>query len=200
MTQLSTLKLWMGIPDTADDELLKLLISGVSVAAEKAMDRIVLTKAGQDSYSDYFCVQSGERLFRLRAYPVSAVVSVWSCADDVHVWDSTTLLASTEYWLEKDGDNGVIWFQTGVLLDNVSEGLKVTYRGGMAATAAAFETAYADIAQAIRQQIKHEWVARKSAGATSFNTATGSLMWAFDEDWLPEVKAILTANKRKVLV
>lgn len=162
------------------------LISRVSAQAERFMNRSVQTTSRTVQYD----VRAGQLEFWLPAYPITSITSIYS--DSLRSFGSETLVASTDYYY--DATNGLLSFEA--MPSSGRGSLKITYTGGMAATAAAFVTAYPDIAEAVDQQVVFLWSRRRSVGLTSVSEANGSISVVENAALLPEVKAILSSHRR----
>lgn len=171
------------------------IITGVSNAAEQFMNRKVLAEAT----TEYFDVAPYQKVFRLKAFPVTAVTSVAFDLDQA--WGSTTLLtATTDYWSALYEPRGVleIRYALNTWDDTYGRALKVVYTGGMAATAAAFIAAFPDISNAIDQQVAYFWHQRNNLGVTSITSEFGTSVNMMPTDWLPAVRSVLERHKRQV--
>ena len=142
--------------NAADDALIGTLITGVSMQIEKFLDRHVESKARTERLD----VLPGQTTLFLKGYPVSSVTSLKNDSE----WDfgSSTELATTLY--NVDTDEGEINFKRNTLLQPGQKVIQVTYTGGMAATTAAFITAFPDIAYAADQQVSFMFRRRTSQG------------------------------------
>lgn len=76
--------------------------------------------------------ECGQRVFQLRAYPVSAIVSVKTHPDgDFDAADAVTL-AATDYALFQQGRTGQLMLRERAALFDGPQTLQVTYQGGLA--------------------------------------------------------------------
>ena len=167
------------------------LTSAVSEWSRRAvvvLDREVST----GTFTVYLDVRPGQQAFSLKAYPVTSVVSV---TEDTSREFTGSTVAATNYSCQTSA---------GILrLDNYwptggPGTLKVVYRGGMAATAAAFATAYPDISGAIDSQVVYAYERKASHGRTSVSAGPGSVQYEGAMDWLPHVKQTLLSYRRVI--
>ena len=150
------------------------LLTGVSAACEGVMDRHAESGV---SRTEYFDVYPGQRVFSLRAYPVASVTSVHFDPEQ-SFGSETALTVATDYANPALDVNGFLILKT--TLDAMTDyplprALKVIYTGGMAASAAAFVTAFPDIAGAVDRQVIYEWKRRNDAGVVSVSDASGTV-------------------------
>ena len=166
--------------------ILQRFLTRVSASAEKLMNRDALVQ----SRTQQLDVMPGQREFLLPAWPVTSITTIH--ADVLRDFGSETLIASGDYYTET---------AAGLLVLDVVVGqgrgvLKVVWTGGMAATAAAFVTAYPDIAEAIDEQVAHIWQRRRGPGLISETMAGGSIATTELVQWLPQVKDTLLDHRR----
>jgi hypothetical protein len=112
-----------------------------------------------DDYTEQLNRWDTQRMIHLRAYPIVSVSEVKSAAD----WDfdSVTAIDSSDY--DIDEENGILRFKPGIL-DSGARSLKVTYNGGLEATAAAVETNHPSLAVACYLIVDHIWRRRRDLG------------------------------------
>lgn len=167
-----------------EDALLDQLIVAASAMAESYMRRTAL--AG--TYTEYFDVPQFITAIQLKAWPLTSITSVYN--DSARSYGSSTLLDSTGYAAQLE--TGLLCFD--YYLATGLRSLKVTYIGGMAATADAFVTAYPDIAHAVEMQVVHEFRRRKdsldgssaSLGVGSFLPSGGVVLLNYTKDILDQ--------------
>lgn len=178
-------------PDNAETEIAAVLAS-VSAAVETYLNRY--TEA--TSRTEYLDVDPYQRVFRLRASPVSAVSSVYF--DEEQAFGSETALVASDYYLPTLDATGrlVMRFALNSGADPIPRAVKVTYTGGMAASASAFVTAYPDIAGAVDVQTSHEWQRRNALGVTSVSYPDGTTASLSFDRWIPSVKQVLDYHRR----
>lgn len=173
-----------------------ILVSTVSAAVERYLDRGMQTAAR----TEYFDVTNDQRVFALKAYPVSSVTGVWF--DVEQTWDATTELSSAEYRSPVYDPRGLltlsipqkIYITPGV--DVAYRAMKVSYTGGMAADTNAFIAAFPDIAGAVDHQVAYLWHRRNELGLASVSGDAGSVSPGA-ESWLPWVKTVLDQYRRR---
>lgn len=173
-----------------------LLITSVSVAVEKYLDRVIQTA----TRTEYFDVTNDQRVFALKAFPVSAVTGVWF--DEEQTWGSDTEMGTDEWRSPVYDPRGLltlavpqkVYITPGV--DVAYRSLKVTYTGGMAADTNAFVAAYPDVAGAVDFQVAYLWHRRNELGLASVSGDAGSVSIGADA-WLPWVKIVLEQYRRR---
>ena len=174
------------------------LLTSVSAAVESLLDRYVLSGTVR---TEYFDISPAQRVFSLRAYPVASITGAWF--DTEQAFGTETALTSGTDFANPVLDDGGL-FILKVALDTQSDfilprALKVTYTGGMAATAAAFVTAYPDLAAAVDRQCIHEWKRRNSPGALS-EAGLGGTVTVPEVNLLRSVREIINRHRRHALV
>lgn len=170
-----------------EDALLDQLIVAASAMAESYMRRTAAT----GTYTEYFDVRALQRHVQLKAFPLTSITSVYN--DSARSYGSETLLASTGYAAQLE--DGRLCFD--YYLTQGLRALKVTYVGGMAATADAFVTAYPDIAHAVEMQVVHEFRRRKDAmDGSSASLGVGSFLPVGSVTLLSYTKDILDRYAR----
>lgn len=178
-----------GSASTAADAEIAAILATVSGAVERYLARGVESMAR----TEYFDVEPCTRLIRLHAFPVTVLTSVHFDPDQA--FGSSTALTSTDYTNPVLDDQGLMTFR----FPFVSVGrraLKVVYTGGMAASAAAFVTAYPDIAGAVDTQTSHEWQRRNALGMSSVSYPDGTTASLSFDRWIPSVKQVLDYHRR----
>ncbi len=177
---------------TANATIVDQLIAVVSARVEAFLDRHVESAAR----TEYLDVAWGQRIFILRAYPVTAVTGVWY--DPYQAWASTSAVDTDEYRSPIYGGGPILSIdrRLNYSWENVQDrALKVTYTGGMAADDIAFIAAYPDIAGAVDQQIVYEYQRRRDLGAQSIAGDAGNVTHAAGA-WLPSVLDVLNRHRR----
>jgi len=192
LTTLARVKLAIEKSLTTDDSALSQLISEVSAAAEREMNRAAETKARTeffDTLTNLVWVQS----VPLLGYGDSACVITKVSYDVSWVWPTTSVVDATSYYL--DLKTGLLYFRRGFSAG--PRALKVEYTGGMEGTAADFVAAYPDIAQAVEQQVVHLWQTRGHLGLQSVNFEGGAISSGQESArWLDYPKRILKFYRR----
>ena len=172
--------------DTSDDTLLQVLLSRVSEAAAKYLNR----KATSETTTEQLDVDAGQRTFHLKGFPVTSITTVKSATD--RDFSSASAIDSGDYY--SDGDAGLLHMDYSTA---AGRGVfQVVYVGGMAATAAAFVTAYADIADAIDEQTAFYYQRRQAVGVRSENMGGGSYSVSTLDGWLSSVLSVLDTHRR----
>lgn len=188
MTTKARVKALVGFTaDTTYDALIDGWIAQISAAVEKAMNRVALAAA----QIEYFNVNDGQTTFFMNATPVTAWTEV---NNDVNrSFASGTVVSSDSY--ATDDDIGMLQFHRVYVVPGPKV-LKVSYTGGMAASTAAFITAFPDIAGAIDAQVAYHVQRRAQLGATSFSADGGSVSVDDPTKWLPPLKRAVDQHRR----
>lgn len=169
------------------DTFIGSLIDLYSKAAEVLLRRTVTTA----TYTETLDVEPGQQIFRLKAFPVSAVSSV---INDV-TWDFDGSAVSSDYYRTKDsGARGVLMFRS-YPLSFGDEALQVIYRGGMATTVTAFVAAYPVIAQAVEMQIVYHLQRKEKLGGTTYSQGGSSVLYEKPIGWLDYAKELLSTER-----
>lgn len=173
---------------TDASDALAQLIAEVSATAERFLDR----QAQSGSTVEYHDVEPGKLVYRLRAYPVTAVASVY--LDPDQSFGAATALTSTDYYSPIVDPAGV--FQLRLCPSFAAPAsLKITYTGGMAADADAFVLAFPALAMAIEQQVIWQWKTRNTMGILNLSDGLGTVALP-QVDFLPSVKQVLSMYRR----
>lgn len=177
-------------PPASFQTVVNQLIAGVSAAVEAYLQRSIEST----SRVLYLTVDSGSRMFQLPAFPVSTITSIYF--DVTQTFDSSTLLTSSDYFNPTLGASGLLVFKYPLLVPygTAPGALKVTYTGGMAASADSFITAYPDIAHAVDLQVAYLYHTRNMVGTVSTSGDSGAIALS-PTDWLPEVRTVLDRHR-----
>lgn len=138
LTSLNRVKNALGVTSTDNDAALSRLVSTASNRIAFYLRRegaIQLT-----TYTEYFSPYRDQSVFRLKAYPVTSITSIYT--DSTGLYNgSQALVASTDYII--GADNKTVWFNHTAGINNpllsptyagvYPKSLKVTYIGGIAA-------------------------------------------------------------------
>lgn len=163
------------------------LITDWSTRAEKILNRQVATA----TYTEYLDVEPGQRVFSLRAYPVSSIVSVTS---DANREFTGATIAATEFSCQTG--TGMLRIDS-YSLDTGPGALKVILVGGMApSSAASFAAVYPDIASAIDMQVQYHFERKASLGKTAVSVGGDNVSYLGPLDWLPQARAVLMSHRR----
>lgn len=181
-------RLGLGDADTEHNTLLTTILTNVSGRIERFLNRTLET----GSVTRIFDVADGQRVFSLKAYPVSAITSVKN--DTEWDWSGTSAMDSSYY--QENAASGVLYFWANVLVPGY-QALQVIYSGGMAADADALIAAYPDLSEAGINQVVYEFNHRDSIGIPTLVAAGGaSLSFVQDSDLLPSVRGALKSLRR----
>jgi len=190
LTTADRLKTFLDVSGSGEDTLLGYLVTAISAQVEAYLDRYVEST----SRTAYLDVEEGQRVFGLRGYPVTSVSSLRHDID--WTFASTDELATTDYTVL--GDDGLLQIPAYDLAAG-PRALKITYTGGMAASAAAFYAAYPDAELAVWYQAGYAFERRKFLIDGSAAVAGSSVGFQAPE-LLAEVKELLRPYRRLVVV
>jgi hypothetical protein len=175
----------------SEDALIAQMITATSAAAEAFLDRAALAAA----QTEYLDVEAGQTTWSLRAFPVTTFTS--ANYDPDQSWSAATALASTDYYDPTKGRTDALRLRVPLLsgTPDVVEyaSLKIVYTGGMAATTAAFVSAYPDLALAVELQVVHDYQRKLDIGTVTDITPRASQVADF---WIDEAKALLLPHRR----
>lgn len=188
LTTATRVKTYLEGADTSKDAVLAQIITGVSARIERYLNRHVEAVERVEFYDLDF----GQRRIFLRGYPVTEVDSIYNDPIDQD-FAASSLIAADDY--VTDLTNGVVSFHLTRPLTG-PRALKVTYTGGMGANAAAFITAFPEIALAAEWQVVHEFHNRNAPGASSVSIGGASVALVSGLDLLPIVKQALDGHRR----
>jgi len=174
--------------DATQDALLADMISGVSARFEGELGGRLLSLEARTIQVD---VEPNQREFSLPAWPISASPAAQFRSSSDRDF-SGTAIGTADYYLQ--ADVGRVSFDVG--LDRGRGTLEIIFTGGIAATAAAVETNYPDIADAVRKQVVYEFERRDNLGQSSNTVGTVSRAWTGVVDWLPEVQSVIEHYRR----
>lgn len=136
LTSLNRVKNALGVTSTDSDAVLSRLISAASKRIAFYLRREDAIKL--ESRPQYFNPTRGQSIFRLKAYPVASIASVYSDSTGLYT-GSQSLIAATDYLI--GADNKTLWFNSTAGINNpllqafggvYPKSLKVTYTGGLA--------------------------------------------------------------------
>lgn len=178
--------------DSQHDDILERMIRAASAKVETYLRRKVL----KESTTEYFDVDPGQRLFSLKAYPVTSITTVHN--DTAWTYGSDTLVSSSAYTF--DTDTGLLYVDNFYLITG-HRALKVVYLGGMATTTTAFVATqdYGNIVDATERQVCFLFNMRGKEGTTAISAATGNVTWIGSTDLTDGVKKDLDEFRRVVL-
>jgi len=192
LVSLADVKLRLNI-DTEQEENDSLLAYLITIASGEVED--FLNRAVEiDDFTEYFDVVGKNEQYSLKAYPVTALTNVWNDPD----WDYDSGTAISTDYIKTNDATGILYVSKYVLLDGF-QALKVSYSGGMAATAAAFKTAYPTLYDACVRHVCYLKQTAKHIGATNVTSHSGNVSFARQEQFLPDVKKILSKHQRRLL-
>ena len=158
LTDLASVKAWMGRTDSEADAQLTELIVSVEKAIERHLGRPVLVASRTEVVAR---TRQFERSFRLEANPVSSITSVK--IDTSRDFTSATATDPTSYTF--DPESGMVWFDF-----DLPEGrrhIEVVYSGGLAADVTTIKSSYPDLHHAANLQVGHEHQRRNTPGSTA---------------------------------
>lgn len=188
LTDRASVKTIMGIDGTSRDAEIDLQIRAVSGLIAQYCGRADALESR--SRVEVHDVSPGQRVWQLRAYPVTSITDVR------HDWNrefgASTVLDDDTYTVREDaglltmdyalvGFGGRRWAQT----------LQVTYVAGLASTLVGLRSGYADIELACQYQVQHN-LKRKEGDPGQSTVNVGGVSRSMPAlDLIPEVKALL---------
>lgn len=178
--------------------LFRQLILAVSAQVEKFLGRDVQKR----TLTEYLTVSSYQRVFHLRAYPVTSVTSVSFDPDQEFAAD-TALDAGDDFLSPALDQSGLLTIRSDLWVGSepARNALRVVYVGGMAADVESFVTLYPDIAGAVDQQVAFNYHRRNSNGMQSLASEMGSVI--VQEPPMPgilsSVRSVLERHRRVVI-
>jgi len=178
LASLDDVKSFLEMSDTTYDDLLTIILTGVSARIETFLNRDLY----KEERTRYF--NAGRRIFYLPAYPIdlTATLSVWF-DDDLQDLDDDYFVWETE---------GLIEFYVAPLYSEPKE-IKITWTGGYSLTA----DLPTDLRYATMLQTALVFRKRKNIGTSSMTLPDGSQSMVVTEALLPEVREILKTFRRK---
>jgi len=172
---------------TQGDQALLEIITIVSGQIESYLDR----KAQVITYTEQLNVEDGQWKFFLKAYPITSITSVHNDYD--RVFASGSLIDATDYYI--DLVSGCLTIDKTSLVCGAGM-LKVVYVGGMAATEAAFKTAYPDITGAAAIECAARWLRKGHPNTINATIGGATVSFITRDQFLPDVKAVLDGHLR----
>jgi hypothetical protein len=177
LASLSNVKAFLEKTDTAHDDLLTLIITGISARIELYLNRN-LEKIARTQYFD-----AGRRHYFLPAYPIDLTASlivtldeaVQTKDDDYYVWENDGLI---EFYAAPDYVE--------------PRQISIVWTGGYTAATMPSEIQYATMLQSA-----FIFRRRKDIGVSSISMPDGSLSVNNPTDLLPDVKSLLKSLRRK---
>lgn len=189
---LSEMKTELGLADTTDDAVLTQWMAALDGRFDSFLNRTLARGVGVIEYFD-----GGGRMLLLDRFPVESVASI--NVDPDGLWGADTLLAVTDYRLNKlrgrivYGADGSSPWETGV------QNIRVVYTGGFVSAGEIPPAGQTAMPEAIRRayfmQCAFEWRNRTHLGQASVSAQGGSINLA-PAKLLPEVQDILSDWKR----
>lgn len=179
--------------DTKDDEAIRQVIPAVSASIEDFIDRYV----ENTTHVEVFNVESRQRVFFLKGYPVSSITTVHNDLD--RLFSTSTVVDSDEYTCNLD--DGILYFEPGYPALTGWRVLQVTYAGGIAEDTDDLETTNEGLIlrEAALLQAAYLLRTRTSIGAVSeAGGELGSITWHRGDNFIPEVLAKLRPLQRGV--
>lgn len=186
ITTKENVKSLLSINSPDNDSLINAIVLSISSAVENYMNRLV--EAAERT--QYFDVQSGQQVFNLGAFPVSA------CAAYNDYYRSFDTAIDTDLYTVL-GDEGQLIVDQYELTAGAKT-LKVVYTGGLAANQLVLQTAYPDIEMAARMQAAAMYEKRNKLNILSESFESGSISHQKFE-LLPIVRQILDKYRRMTI-
>lgn len=183
----------IGTTEAGQDALIDRLLELASMQVEAFIDREVQS----GTKTEYLDVEYGVTLYRLRAWPVTAITSVHYDPD--RTYGSSSLLQAADYGMLGGPvrNRGLLQLLFTPDADWPS-GLKVVYTGGMAADTTAFISAFPEIAGAVDLQVVHYLTRKDELGLQSASGQGGSVQLFEGQELIPVVARILRRYRRAI--
>lgn len=174
------------------DDVIERMIRAASAKVESYLRR-QMTKA---TTTEYFDVEPGQRIFSLKAYPITSITTVHNDTD--WTYGSSTLMSSDTY--QESSGTGLLYVNSAYLITGV-RALKVVYIGGMASTTTAFvlDQDYANLVDATERHVCFLYNMKGKEGQTALSAATGNLTLIGSTDLTDGVKKDLDDYRRVIL-
>jgi hypothetical protein len=115
-------------------------------------------------------MDGGTQYLMPKFWPVASIAGIWD--DDDHVWDSSSLIDATEYWIDQN-KLGVICFEYAATLPGY-QNIKITYTAGYASQS----VIPGDIQRAAMMQVDYETQTRIPG---RFQTVNGNISDKYSE-------------------
>lgn len=178
--------------NTDYDTILAQLITSVS----KAFERLAGWGVEKKARAEYHDTDSNTMRIRVHGWPIDSGEDVAIYYDPTWNFESETEVDSSYYNINYD--TGEIHFLPGLFSGYYQRVLKITYTGGGAATASAFEGAYEDVARAVIEQIAFEFNRMKDISDQS--TRVGDMTVSKrDPKYLPLFAQTVAAYQRRII-
>lgn len=178
----------------AEAELTRLINQVSGIANRLVAGSVGLLKAER---TEDYGLREGQRVVWLRAWPVDLTATVDVRIDSDRAFGLGDVVDPADYTIvDRYGalEFDTWYWPTVVYGENI---LRVKYTAGLAATAAALETAYPDLAMAIADQVIHHWRRRGNKGGQAQQAGAGSNTYAGGVDWLPQSLEVVLSFQRK---
>jgi len=185
LTTTADVKTLLVMSGSTHDTLIGEMVTDMSRRFGQEMDRFLMA----ESQTEVFRARQGQRTLGVTAVPMSALTSIK--VGITRDFSGVTALTSNSDFVI-DLTQGEIEFMF------VMDGgfIEVVYTGGMAANAAAFKTAYPDIARACSKQVAYEFERRNRPNSST--TVSGANKTYEDPlGLLSDVQRVLDMNRRR---
>lgn len=194
LAPLADLKTWLNLTGTTEDALLRLILEGVSAAAQTYCRRELLA-ADRTEYYD-----GGGKTLILRAYPIIYVTRVSESIDSD--WDDEDPLTENADYLCVAETGELVRLATLWLPGRRT--VEVQYRGGYAdpesSDPGSDDPAIpADLQRAVLLQARFEYLRRDRPGQTQTTSPMGGATYEKAVELLPEVRRTLDLYRRYAL-
>ena len=156
MTTKARIKTLRDYQDNGADDLIDLVIAGVSAKFAALLGRHVL----DTDYTETYELLKAGKVVWLRGYPVDSIDAI-TYTETPDNTDASDLTVNEDYYL--DGEAGILRLR--ITPTPYDPGyVVITYNGGMATTTTTFITEWPEIAAACDQQVTYELNRRTSPG------------------------------------
>ena len=185
---------FMGIDNDDDDVIdeLTALINRVSKSMETYCDRTFYIQEYTETYRG-----SGVKDLITDQYPVTSVSGIWSSTS--RTWDSTTLVATDEYFINRHG-NSIVWYESYFPVWSY-ENIKVIYTAGLFTSVDAVP---ADLKLVCIKEVARNYRLKDDKGFNSRSTDEGGAggidtMNFVVSEFMPETEQVLNRYLRRRL-
>lgn len=186
LCSVADLKVYLEKPDNQQDTLLGMIIDQVSQRIETALNRKLTKVARTEKFN------GGRRLYYVAAYPIDEALALTVVVEGV------SKVKDTDFFVEPTSGLIEFWLET---VFTKPRGVVITYTGGFATdTPTQLVSAPDDLKRAALLQAAFDFRRRKDIGLSSVTMPDGSVAVESPASLLPEVKSILKAYRKQVMI
>lgn len=190
LTTVARVKAILEISGAQHDTVLGQLVTGVSAAIERFLNR----RAKEQAYTEQYDVIPGQQRLFLRAYPVAAAPAAIFANDISRTFGGSAVIPATNYYL--DLERGIVEFDRQPLVYGPGV-VQAIYTGGMGTDENDFVINFPDVAQAAEAQIAYLWQRRGMKGVATLSSGGASISLETPTIELqPGVRAMIQRHRR----